>query len=465
MEAEIAVERFFHEGVRLMGSGEGQKAIEAFRQALHYKPDLVEAHVNLGLLLASDRRWAEAETHYRQAIELRPGQMETFLNYGGLLLARKRLAEAENAFRKALQLAPQSPVAWTNLGVVLASLKREAEAESCHRMAMAIAPDYRTAPFNLAYLLLRQGRYEEGWRCFESRDWYRPIEERLPFPRWQGQSLAGQAVLITIEAGHGDMIQFCRYAAQLKQAGARQVGALCHPGLTRLFGDLCGIDTVLPADQALPTTGWDYWTPALSLPFRFGTRLDTVPAALPYLSVDTRDIARCARLTASAPGILRVGLVWKGNSRFENDADRSLPSLQTLAPLAAVPGIRFFSLQKGAGEDEARIDPPFPIVDLAPQIADFADTAALIGNLDLVIAVDTAVAHLAGALGKDCWVMLPDYQTDWRWLADRADSPWYPGVMRLFRQKSGGDWHGVVAGIQAALPDYRASRLSPISPS
>jgi hypothetical protein len=259
------------------------------------------------------------------------------------------------------------------------------------------------------------------------------------------------------------MIQFCRYAALAKSAGARRVAVLCHPALARLFTTLDGCDLAVPFDQALPDKDFDYWTPPLSLPGHFATRLDTIPASLPYLRPDPERAAHWASVLGRLPGQLKVGLVWKGNANFENDSERSLPSLATLAPLSSLPNtgstdgtnrLHFISLQKGAGEDEAAAPPPgLPLTHLGDQLTDFADTAALIAGLDLVISVDTAVAHLTGALGKPCWLLLPWYLPDWRWLQDRDDTPWYPGVMRLFRQPAMGDWGSVVAQVTQALRD------------
>lgn len=447
-----AAKDLFHKGVRLMEKGNAAQAETAFREALRLAPELAEAHANLGLLLAERQCWQEAEAHYCQAIALHPHQSQTYLNFGTLLAAQKRFPEAEAACRQALLLNPDSPATLSNLGVLLTCMKREQEAEACYRAAMAIDPDYRKAFFNLAYLLLRQGRYEEGWACMENRDWYGQLAERLHCPRWQGESLDGKSILISIEAGHGDMIQFCRYASLLKKRGAARVSVLCHPGLKTLFAGLTGADAILSLDDPAPPDGWDCWVPPLSLPFLFGARLDTIPAHLPYLVAAPERITHWAAVMGAKQERLRVGLVWKGSPGFENDADRSLPSLATLASLGDIPGIRYFSLQKGRGEDEAAAPPPpLSLTDLGPQIADFADTAAIVMNLDLVISVDTAVAHLAGALGKPCWVLLPDYKTDWRWLADRNDSPWYPQVMCLFRQQTAGDWSAPLAAIRTAL--------------
>ena len=288
-------------------------------------------------------------------------------------------------------------------------MKQEKDAERSYLTAVELDPDYALAKFNFSYLLLRQGRYDEGWRCLESRNWYALLEDYLECPRWQGESLRGKSLLIGVEAGQGDMIQLCRYAAVLKARGASAITLLCHPALKTLFSTVAGVDAVIAVNEAVPKRGWDVWTPPFSIPFHCQTRLDNIPARLPYLSADPHRAACWAARLAhdSTPGELRVGLCWKGSASFENDDQRSLPALATLAPLGAVAGVRFFSLQKGVGEDQAAQPLTcLPLVNLAPQLRDFSDTAAIIENLDLVISVDTAVAHLAGALGKLCWLLL-----------------------------------------------------------
>jgi hypothetical protein len=327
-------------------------------------------------------------------------------------------------------------------------MKREEEAERCYRTAMNLDDGYAKARFNLSYLLLRQGRFEEGWRCLEARDSYAALAAHLACPRWQGEALSGKSLLIGYEAGHGDMIQFCRYAAVLKAQGALSITIICHPALKTLFATLDGVDTIISLDEQIPTSDWDFWTPLFSIPYHCKTRSDSIPAAIPYLHAAPQHIARWASILP-ADG-LRVGLAWKGNPQFENDADRSLPGLDVLAPLSTVAGVRFISLQKGAGEDEAR-RAGFPVLHLGSRMKNFADTAAIVANLDLVICVDTALAHLAGALGKPCWVLLPDYKADWRWLTGRTDSPWYPGAVRLFRQPAMGNWTAVIAEVRSAL--------------
>jgi Tfp pilus assembly protein PilF len=452
--AETSAESLFHQAGAHLAAREFAAAIALLRAALALDPQAAALHANLAWALEQDGQGPEAEPHYRRAIALAPQLLQVRLNFGAMLVAGRRFLDAEQVIGDALALAPDAPPALSNTGMLLACMGREQEAENHYRRALALDPAYRKAAFNLAYLLLHQGRWDEGWARFEARDWVDALQrhlDQLGLPRWQGEPLAGKAILVGIEMGNGDMIQFGRYCAQLKAAGAARVGVLCHPGLVTLFGGLHGADEAIGLDAPLPA-GFDCWVPALSLPFHFHTTVETVPAALPYIDVDRARARRLAPLLTTGPDVLKVGLAWKGNPRFENDRERSLPSLATLAPLAQVPGVRWFSLQKGEGEHEASAGlGGVPVADLAPAIGDFADTAALVDGLDLVISVDSAVAHLAGALGKPCWVLLPAYLTDWRWLTERSDTPWYPDVMRLFRQRPDSGWDTVVAELAAAL--------------
>jgi len=429
-----------------MAAGDFSAAEACYLRALELQPWHAAARANLGYLKEQQGAAAEAEFHYRQAIALMPDHAQLHQNLGALLLKEKRFAESETAMRAAVALAEDSPSAWSQLGVLLACTHREEESEQCYRRALALEPGHARAEFNLSYLLLWQARFGEGWRMLDARWQFDRFPLSFDCPFWEGEPLDGKSIVLGLEAGHGDMIHFCRYAALLKERGAA-VSVVCHPALQRLFATLPGVDHVYALGETLPG-GSDYWTRPMRLPGLFGTEMSTIPAAVPYLHAEPEQVAHWrARLPQQG---LRVGLAWRGNGNFENDADRSLPSLMTLAPLAAVQA-HFVSLQKGAGEAEALLPPAgMSLHPLGSQFADFADTAAVIANLDLVISVDTAVAHLAGAMGKPCWLLLPDYRCDWRWLKDRDDTPWYPG-MRLFRQPRGGGWAPVIAQVVAAL--------------
>ena len=459
--ADDAALAHFRRGEQHLQAGELQAAEQAFRQAISLDARFAEAHGNLGYVLDQVGASTEAESHYRVALEFAPNQATVHLNLGALLAQQKRHAEAEACYAAALALEPESSAVWSNLGTLNLNLKQEETAEACLRHAIALDPLNTRARFNLAYLQLRHGNFEEGWSLFEARDWYRAMEQQLSWPRWQGESLLGQSLLVTYEAGHGDMIQFCRYIPLLKHIGAVHITLLCHPALKRLMTNLAGLDAVCDFNEALPQTHFDCWTPLMSAPHHLGTRLDTVPAQLPYLNADPTLHAQWAS-QLPPKSAFRVGLVWKGNPRFENDSDRSLPHLQTLAPLWAVPDLHFFSLQKGTGEEDiAPCGAQQPLIDVGSQMQDFADAAAVIAELDLVIAVDTAIAHLAGALGKPCWLLLPWYMTDWRWGAEGTNSIWYPGAMRLFRQGPDADWGPVIAEVAVALME----RITPLRTS
>lgn len=408
-------------------------------------------------------RFAEAEAVYRRVIAVMPDHAGAFSNLGNLLMRRQCLEEAEAAYRRAVALCPTMAEAHNNLGSLLSLRGRAEDAEAAlaaFRRALALKPDYADARRNLALLLLSLGRFDEAWREYEARSAVaasQAIPPDLPFPPWRGEPLAGKRIALWPEQGLGDYIQFVRYVPLLKAMGAARVTLYCPPALTLLLLTVAGVDELRDPRDAGSAPDHDYWVFPLSLPLHFGTTVASIPARLPYLrALHDRHAAWQGRLPD--PG-LRVGLLWRGNPRHRNDDQRSLPGLATLAPLWAAPGVRFVSLQKGSGEEEALAPPPQqPIVALGGEIRDFADTAAIVAQLDLTISVDTAVAHVAGALGKPCWVLLPAFGTDWRWLRGRTDSPWYPEVMRLFRQSVAGDWTEPVAALAAALAAWVQSR-------
>ncbi len=354
--APESAEAHFWKGHHCLEVHDFPGAEEAFRRALQIAPDLAEAHINLGVTLEKTGALREAEACYVHALSLSPAGLQVHLNLGALLVNQKRLGEAERLYEGALELFPTSAALWSNIGVLRACLKDEVEAERCCRRAMALDPTYAKARFNLSYLLLRQGRLEEGWQALEARSWNLDLLARIPGPRWRGESLDGKALLVGCEGGYGDMIQFGRYASVLKGQGAARIGIICHPALKRLFATLPGVDVVVAMDETIPGPHWDFWTLPQSLPLHCGTRLDSIPAPIPYLRAAPEEVLSWrSRLPLDG---FRVGLAWKGNPRFENDGERSLPHLGLLAPLAAVGRVRFVSLQKGVGEDEAAHPPP-----------------------------------------------------------------------------------------------------------
>ncbi|OBV40048.1 tetratricopeptide repeat protein [Janthinobacterium psychrotolerans] len=436
-------------GGELLAAGDAPGAEAAFQLALQADPDHVFALSNLAWMREQQGLLEDAEGYYLRALALVPDDIHLLQNLGALLMRLRRPVEAERIDRRVLALAPELPSAWSNLGALLAAVQRETEAERCHRHAIALDGNYANARYNLSYLLLRQGRLPEGWRMLEARPQPTAFGDYFHFPRWHGEPLARKSILICPEAGMGDMLMLCRYASVLRQQGAARISILCHAPLKTLLRTMADIDEVIAIGEAVAAESWDYWAPVLSLPGLCETTLDTIPSSAAYLHAQTPALHDWAgRLP---PARLRVGLAWKGNAQFENDASRSLPSLDALAPLGAVEGIQFVSLQKGAGENET-----CAALTLAggAALADMADTAALIANLDLVISVDTAVAHLAGALGKPCWLLLPDYLPDWRWFSGRLDTPWYAS-MRLFRQPAIGGWAPLIRHLAEELAHWR----------
>jgi Flp pilus assembly protein TadD len=448
LSAAAIADPHFARGVREQAAGRAVPARRAFRKALRLWPGCAAAWSNLGLLHHDAGEFEQAAQCQQRALALDPASYEAALNLGAALSQLGEDEAAEAAWRRAAQARPDHPAAWANLGALLAGLQRDDDALACCLHALKLAPGHAGARFNLGYLLLRQGRLAEGLACHEARPAVAQIQARLEGPRWGGEDLQGRSLLVVSDAGHGDLIQMARYGRLLQARGAGIVRLVGPPALKRLLTGVAGFDDVLDWQDLLPRGAWDVWTPAFSLPCLFGTELHSIPADLPYLQPDVGRVAHWReRLQATeSAGVLRVGLAWRGNPAHENDRERSLHDTAVLAPLAAVPGLRLLSLQHGE-------DVVLPAgVEAAPgELGDFAETAALVANLDLVISIDSAPAHLAGALGVPTWVLLNAHRSDWRWLQGRADSPWYPRVMRLFRQPRRGDWAAVVADVASAL--------------
>ncbi|MGS0892691.1 tetratricopeptide repeat protein [Burkholderia stagnalis] len=432
------------------------EAETASRQAIALCPDHPEAHYNLGVALQNLDRLSEAEAAYRDAIRCRPDLTQAYNNLGCVVRAQGRHDEATAAFAHALALAPQLAEAHYNLGATFAHAGRLDDAERAYRRALELRADYGDARFGLATLLLGRGRFDEGWRLYESRYVqpgfvHRRTREVLRCAQWQGEPLTGRTLLVWQEDGLGDMLQFSRYFACLRARGATRVVFACQPALHRLMETVDGVDAVLDHDAAAARSAeFDYWTSLLSVPLHVGTTLDTIPPPV-RLTPDPARIERWRARLDVLPTGPRVGLVWKGNPRHHNDAHRSLPSLALLTPLWSVPGVNFVSLQKGQGEDDARHPPGgLPLLHLGSELDDFADTAAIVAQLDLVVCVDTSTAHLAASLGTRCWVLLPHQDADWRWMHDRDDSPWYPGTLRLFRRGRDDNWIRVAERVRVA---------------
>ncbi|MES2104322.1 MAG: tetratricopeptide repeat protein [Pseudomonadota bacterium] len=461
-------------GLLLAKQGALQAAQQCYMRALELEPGNAAAFSNLGLLLEQESKDELAEQCHRKAVLLAPESEEALCNLGNLLAKLHRYQEAESIYRLALaakagQHHAGSAATHTSLGVLLTDTARADEAEACFRLAMQLDADYPLAASNLALLLLQQGRYAEAWPYYEARH---AALMRKPVPRpplacgplWQGEDVRGKSILVWPEQGLGDMIHFCRYIPILKQRGAAQVTLVCYPSQQTLLSTLAGVDACIRLGDENSLPAHDYSVLMMSLPGYLQTPSGPVLAALPYLQTLPARNAYWARhlqdLGLRRQG-LRVGLAWKGNPDHANDNERSLTTLDQLAPLWRIPGIQWISLQK-TSDAVAPPDGLDPQAWLAPgpELRDFGDTAAITAMLDLIICVDTSIAHLAGALGKACWLLLPAYKADWRWQETAADTPWYPGVMRLFRQPQRGDWTSPVDDIASKLQAHLAGGYS-----
>jgi tetratricopeptide (TPR) repeat protein len=422
-------------------------AVECFQSALRDRPDYAEACNDLGTALRELGRPDQALDSHRRAIELKPEFVEAYNNIGTIMVEMGKPEEAAESFRMALRFKPDYAEACSNLGNALVFLGRHDEALSSHELALRINPDYANAHWNRSWALLLKGDFEQGWREYEWR-WKCGVSapRRLPKPSWDGRTLNGKSILLHAEQGIGDTIQFIRYAALVKQRDGR-VLVECQPELARLLAGCEGIDALIEAGAPLPD--FDCHAAIPSLPGIFNTRPDSIPADIPYLQPPASENEDLSKLLAVGAGNFRVGIVWSGNTRFKHNRYRSC-RLSDFEPLARIAGVSFFSLQKGNPASEL-IDGEcdMPVTDLSGVLHDFADTASALQHLDLVITVDTSVAHLAGALGKPVWLLL-SFAPDWRWLLGRTDSPWYP-TMRLFRQIRLDDWKSVFTRIAESL--------------
>jgi len=433
------------------------EAVTAFETAAALMPDddamrseLALAQYDLGAFLHSAGRMAEAEAAFRRAATLAPDLAETHLGLGNLLFGQERYAEAAAAFHRALAARPGWPQALVNAGVATERLPgQEAEAIALYRQAIALRPDYSLAHYNLGVALLRSGDYREGWREYEWR-WRGGVPEllarTLPQPEWDGGPLEGRTVLLHGDEGFGDTIQFVRFAHHAAGRGGRVLLEV-PPALVRLLRGLPGVDGVIARGEPLPP--FDCHLSLLSLPGVLDLPESAFATSGAYLRPDPADVARWRqRLDADGSGV-RVGLVWSGNPAHRADRHRSLAVEHVLARLGHLP-VRLYGVQADLrASDAATLAARPDLINLGAGLRDFADTAALLTQLDLLISVDTATAHLAGALGCPVWLMLPFF-ADWRWQIGRDDTPWYPG-MSLFRQSCPGDWNGVLDRVEQAL--------------
>ncbi|SHJ98256.1 tetratricopeptide repeat protein [Propionispora hippei] len=434
-------------GLVLKDTDRSQEAAACFYRVLELDPDNSYAYNNLGLLWmdAGDREQAAA--CFRRSIALDPEQAAVYNNLGTVLEEQYCLVEAEAAYRRAVELRPNYPEAQYNLGRFLKVLQRLEEAIPYLQRAVALRPGYMEAGYSLASLYLQQGQFTKGWGLYEQSRRRRYGSRYFSAPHWQGEALAGRRILLYWEYGFGDTLQFVRYVACIEALKAK-VDLWVQPPLAALLENTYP-GLVIHSDAVAPAESYDYVCSLMSLPVILETCLESIPPARPYVLHSSGVAASAWReLLGTMAGCgYKVGLVWAGNPKHKNDDNRSI-SFSLLSPLLAVQGINWVSLQVGPrASDLAEIC--CPVLDVADRQGNFLDTARLVEQLDLVITVDTSVAHLAGSLGKETWLLLA-FDADWRWLLAREDSPWYPSV-KLFRQREPGDWPEVVARVKTAL--------------
>jgi Flp pilus assembly protein TadD len=441
-------------GVALRLQGQLEEAERRHRQALLLNPEYAGAHDKLANVLREQGRIEEALASCREAIRLRPKLAEAFNTLGLIRQEQGQLDEALASLDEALRLKPDFPEAHNNRGNVLGELGRLNEAVDCYRQALRLKPNFAEAHVHLGMTLLLKGEFAEGWSEYEWRRTYKMFGlQPSPDRAWDGRTLTDQTILLIAEQGLGDTLQFLRYASLLKQQGARVLLG-CQSSLSRLLANCPDLDGLIVSGSAMPS--FDVFAHLLSLPRVFGTAPSTIPANVPYLFADPALVKQWHQ-DLHALGGFKVGIAWQANPAHKGARRRSAP-LAEFAPLARVPGVTLVSLQKGTGTEQLGDKNPFPIVDLGNRLDEtagpFMDTAAVMKNLDLVVTIDSAVAHLAGGLGVPVWVALPSFP-DWRWLQHGERTAWYP-TMRLFRQAAAGDWSGVFQRLASELKEKSA---------
>jgi Flp pilus assembly protein TadD len=427
-----------------------ETSLEAFDESIKLEPKYEEAWLNKGNVLFELKRFNEALSHYEHAINLNPNYAEAWSNKGNALRILNRHEDSINSYHQALTLNPNDHITWNNKGFTLNELRYFDEAIAHYDKALSLKPEYHEVMLNKSLSLLLQGDFDNGLPLYESR--WNAIEDgkvirkrHFDKPNWSGsESLQGKSIFLYGEQGFGDFIQFCRYAKLVSDLGAYVILEVPAP-LVKLLSNLEGISQLVIKDQELPP--FDYQCPLLSLPFAFKTTLNSIPSRQRYLTGNTVAASEwTARLGHKTK--LRIGLAWSGNSEHKNDHNRSLALKDLLLYLPD--NCEYISLQKEVREvDQLTLELNPRIRSFTQYLNDFSDTAALIEQLDLVISVDTSVAHLSAALDKKTWVLLP-YVPDWRWLLGRPNSPWYPSIT-LCRQHKIGDWGGVLKDLRANL--------------
>lgn len=433
-------------GITLHKLGDLDGALIYFKQALAQDPTRVEALNNLGLVLTDKGNQAAAIAAYEQAITYKKDFCEAYSNLGNILLEQEKFDQAIETYHKALTINPTFVEAWYNLGKCYSAQNNDKNAIEHYRQAISINQELAEAHWNLSHSLLLAGKFHAGFQEYLWR-WKRKKAciPNIPLPEWHGEQIPEHVLLIHTEQGIGDTLQFIRYLPMIK----KRVGSIhlaCEKSLLHLFASLADVDKlILKKKISTAIAEADYHVPLLNLPTIFATTQATIPQDIPYLTADQALSQGYEKIFAPFADKLKIGIVWQGNPQHKNDHNRSC-RLEYFASLFTIASTAFFSLQKGQDEPE----PTMQLTNLAPYLESFANTAAIMTHLDLIISVDTSVVHLAGALGRPCWTLLP-FVPDWRWLRqEESSSPWYP-TMRLFRQTEQGNWQEVFKRLKKAV--------------
>jgi tetratricopeptide (TPR) repeat protein len=423
------------------------EAIIYYQKALQLNPKSSDTYFNLGTAFTEKGQYDKAIDNFQKALQLNPKNSEAYYNLGITLTEKGKYEEAIASYKNALQMNPNNAKVCNNLGITYMGKGHVDEAISCYRKSIQIDSGDAEAHWNLSLALLLSGNFKEGWKEYEWRLKVKEFHQRIfSQPLWDGSEILGRTILLYSEQGFGDTLQFIRYAPLIAQRGVKVI-VECQKELYSLVQTVDGVEQVIVRGAPLPD--FEVRCPLLSLPFILGTTLENIPSSIPYIKIEKLLKDKWLIKIQNDDSKVKIGLVWSGNPIDREDRNRSF-ALEVFSTLSQFENINVYSLQFGEAAKQTKNPPKgLKIMDYTNDICDFSDTAALIDNLDLVISVDTAVAHLAGALGKPVWTLLP-FAPDWRWLLNREDSPWYP-TMRLFRQSKHGDWKSVIAEVSDEL--------------
>jgi tetratricopeptide (TPR) repeat protein len=453
-------EAYYNMGRAFLSQERLDGAEQSYRMALKQNPEYAEAHHNLGLVLHKQGKFDQAAICYRRTLQLTPDDANAYYNMGNIFLEQGNFEEMTRWYQKALSFTPDKAEAYNNLGKMLQDQGKIKAAETYFQEAIRSNPEFAEAHFNRSIALLLLGKTAEGWKEYEWRfkksNWKNAYPYRFEQPRWDGTSFAGKKVLVHCEQGLGDAIQFARYLPMVKARGGMVIFEAPKP-LMNIFDNFPGIDQLVEISSTKKTAiDFDFYVPLLSLPGVFQTTMETIPGMVPYIFADPHK--KMAGQKIVEKGHFKVGIVWAGGILHKKDSSRSC-SLKQFLPLTRIADVLLYGLQKGpASQEVEEFSDQIHIENFGEKFEDFTDTAGLIENLDLVISVDTAVAHLAGAMGKPVWVLLP-FTPDWRWMLNREESPWYP-TMRLFRQKKRGCWDEVLQCVATELSQWVHQRTA-----